>query len=305
MPKPRRYRHMQDLARMRALLMAGRRAANGSYYVHIGDLNWWLFYDEQPASVLQHVYLWESQDELSGWALLSHRWRTFDVFVHPALRGSQQAKDMYAWAQDQLAGEIRRLGGRDIRTMWVEEHDHAVTHMLLDQGFEPGPSGMLVMVRSLKGKLPSTPIPQGFGVRSVAGEQEAAARAAASYAAFELSWEIQRYVQRYQNFMRTPVYTPELDLVTVTPEGKHASFCLCWPDPVNKIGLFEPVGTHPQYQRQGLGRAVMYEGLRRLRARGMTRAMVCAETDNLPAHSLYESAGFKKTGHLITFSKAI
>jgi hypothetical protein len=40
MVPPRPYRDPADLDRMRALLQAGRKAANGSYYVHIGDLNW-------------------------------------------------------------------------------------------------------------------------------------------------------------------------------------------------------------------------------------------------------------------------
>lgn len=290
---------------MRALLMAGRRSANGSYYVHIGDLNWWLFYSEKPSEVLRQVYLWERGDELAGWALLSTRWRTFDVFVHPSLRGGDQAVAMYAWAQERLASLLRDLGGRDMRTMWIEQHDQAVGEMLLGQGFSPAPGGMLLMTRSLAGELPRVSTPAGYGVRNVAGMDEAAARAKASYAAFQSDWEIRRYVQRYRKFMRAPVYMPELDLVAVTPEGWHASFCLCWPDPVNHIGLFEPVGTHPQYQRMGLGRAVMHEGLQRLQARGMTQAMVCAETDNEAARGLYGSAGFEATGRLVTYSKAI
>jgi len=305
MRRPRRYRSLQDLARMRALLMAGRRAAKGSYYVHIGDLNWWLFYSEKPADLLWHVYLWEQGDQLAGWALLSLQWRTFDVFVHPALRGSAQAIEMYAWAQARLTSVVRDLGGQDIRTMWIDEQDQAVGEMLLEQGFAPEEGAMLVMERSLAQRLPSFSAPQGYDVRNVAGEDEAAARAQPSHAAFKSSWEIERYIRRYRNFMRAPVYMPDLDLVTIAPDGRHASFCLCWPDPVNKIGLFEPVGTHPQYQRLGLGRAVMGEGLRRLQARGMTHAMVCAEMDNPAAQALYASAGFETIGRLLTYVKPI
>lgn len=41
---PRKYTGHNDLLRMQKLLMAGRRAQNGSYYVHVGDLSWWLYY---------------------------------------------------------------------------------------------------------------------------------------------------------------------------------------------------------------------------------------------------------------------
>ena len=40
----RPYRDERDLEAMRNLLMAGRKVNNGSYYIHPGDLNWWLYY---------------------------------------------------------------------------------------------------------------------------------------------------------------------------------------------------------------------------------------------------------------------
>jgi mycothiol synthase len=93
--------------------------------------------------------------------------------------------------------------------------------------------------------------------------------------------------------------------VAATPEGKIGAFCIVWPDSVNQVGLFEPVGTHPDYQRKGLGRAVMLEGLRRLQQRGMSRAMVCTGEDNLPGVKLYESMGFHITNKLGHYEKTI
>jgi hypothetical protein len=37
---PRAYSNPQDLEKMRLLLIEGRRANNGTYYVHVGDLSW-------------------------------------------------------------------------------------------------------------------------------------------------------------------------------------------------------------------------------------------------------------------------
>ncbi len=60
---------------------------------------------------------------------------------------------------------------------------------------------------------------------------------------------------------------------------------------VNRIGMLEPVGTHPDHQRRGLGRVVVREGLRRLATLGATVAYVgCA--DSKPAGCLYRSVGF-------------
>ncbi len=77
------------------------------------------------------------------------------------------------------------------------------------------------------------------------------------------------------------------------PDGRIAAFCIAWLDPLNRVGLFEPVGTHLDFQRKGLGRAVVFEGLRQLRAAGMQTAIVGAESDNPPAYHLYVSVGFR------------
>ena len=96
------------------------------------------------------------------------------------------------------------------------------------------------------------------------GEPEVEMRARAQYGAFGSSAPFERYLERFRKFMRSPVYDPDLDIVAVAPDGQIGAFCIVWMDPVNRVGLFEPVGTHPDFQRRGLGRAVMLEGLRRL-----------------------------------------
>lgn len=305
MNDPRPYRDAQDLASMRTLLMVGRKSASGSYYVHTGDLNWWLFYAENTGEMLKNIYLWEDHDQIQGWALLSPDWRAFDVFVRPELRGSAQALEMYRWAQERLARLVQPQGAKEINTMWIFESDTVLAGMLKELGFSPGTYSMHYLERPLEKPVSIPALPAGYKVRSMLGEAEAPARAAASHAAFESEWPIDRYVSRYLKFMRTPVYMQDLDVVAVAPGGRHVAFCISWPDPVNKVGLLEPVGAHPDYRNMGLSKAVVLEGLRRLRARGMTRAIVCAESANSAARRLYESAGFGLQNTLRTFVKPV
>jgi ribosomal protein S18 acetylase RimI-like enzyme len=63
-----------------------------------------------------------------------------------------------------------------------------------------------------------------------------------------------------------------------------------WFDDVSRVGLFEPVATVPAHQRHGLGRAVMSEGMRRLKRMGGTKAFVGSNSDE--AGALYASMGF-------------
>lgn len=71
---------------------------------------------------------------------------------------------------------------------------------------------------------------------------------------------------------------------------RSAGFCTVWFDPVTRTGMFEPVGVVPEHQRLGIGKALMVEGLQRLKALGARLAYVSSYGE--PAHSLYAGAGF-------------
>jgi ribosomal protein S18 acetylase RimI-like enzyme len=56
--EPRPYREESDLRAMRRILIAGRAARGPTYYVHIGDLNWWLFCSETADDFRPRTFLW-------------------------------------------------------------------------------------------------------------------------------------------------------------------------------------------------------------------------------------------------------
>jgi ribosomal protein S18 acetylase RimI-like enzyme len=303
---PRRFAGIDDFQRMQALLVAGRKSNNGSYYVHAGDLSWWLYYIDADQELMNHAYLWESPErggELDGWALLTPGWRSFDVFAHPALRGSWQAQAMYAWGEERITEIAAAQGKQEIYTIWISAHDPLMAAYLQGRGFERHPEYHVQMARTLSEDLPLPELPQGYAVRNVRGEVEADQRAAASYAAFQSDKPWDSYVKRYHRFMQSPVYRAEHDLVVAAPDGRLASFCILWMDEVNKVGLFEPVGTHPDFQRMGLGKALMLAGLQRMQAEGMQAAIVNTDHDNLAALGLYRSAGFEQSDELLAYFK--
>jgi ribosomal protein S18 acetylase RimI-like enzyme len=307
MIEPRPYRDERDLEKILALLADGRQANNGTYYVHTGDLKWWLFYTANPR--WDQLFLWEDDcGDLLGWVLYSPDWRAFDAFVRPDLRGTPQAEAIDAWAVEGITQIVRRAGGRQaIRTVWISEKDAVVTGWLRRAGFVPDDEYqfMHLMARSLAAPIPAPSLPEGYQLRQVAGESDVENRAAAQHAAFESDMPMEAYCQRYLRFMRSPVYEPERDIVIAAPDGRIAAFCILWLDPLNRVGLFEPVGVHPAYQRRGLGKAVVQEGLRRMQARGMCSAIVCSLWDNAASYRLYEAAGFRAVDILRTFVKAI
>jgi mycothiol synthase len=304
--EPRPYRSEIDLDRMRSLLQVGRQAANGTYYVHTGDLNWWLYYPPLDHDLWQYIHLWDdpaNPDRLLGWSLLSPRWSAFDVYVQPELRCSPLAAAMYTWAEEQISTITRTRGKDHIYMMWVSQGDGVLNGHLQRRGFQRTPDDVAYMTRSLVEPIPASCLPDGYVVGCVGNKVEE--RAAAQYGAFESDAPIEVYIQRYRNFMHAPIYDPELDVVAMASDGRVGAFCIVWLDPVNQVGLFEPVGTHPDFRQRGLGKAVMFEALRRLRERGMTNAILCANQDNLPAVKLYEAVGFRTTDVHLTYQQAL
>jgi ribosomal protein S18 acetylase RimI-like enzyme len=130
-------------------------------------------------------------------------------------------------------------------------------------------------------------------------------RARAQFCAFASQAAFESYLKRFENFMGSPVYDNNLDIVAVAPDGQIGALCIIWLDSVNRVGLFEPVGTHPDFQRQGLGRAVVMEGMRRMKDRGMDQAIVSTNEDNTTAINFYESLGFRIASRLGTYEKDV
>ena len=61
-------------------------------------------------------------------------------------------------------------------------------------------------------------------------------------------------------------------------------------------GHLARLATHPQYQRQGIGYAILRDLLVQFKQRGAMRITVNTQEDNLASIALYENAGFTRTG---------
>jgi len=290
---------------MRSILVEGRRAGGPVYYVHVGDLNWWLFYLDPDFE--NRLYLWENEHDgkVLGWILFSLRFRAFDVFVDPNPSLHEQRKRLFLWAEERMRRMVRVQGGQDLSTMWVSACDSQLVAHLESRGFARSDDHILYMQRPLDQPVSEPPLPPGYCLRRVAGEHEVEQRAIVSHAAFESTKPFERYTQGTLRFIRSSVYTPDLDVVAVAPDGQFAEFCICWMDEANQVGHLEPVGTHPRFRRKGLGAAVVSEGLQRMKARGMTAAGVCVESGNRPAQRLYESVGFRGVLRIDTYVKGL
>ena len=89
------------------------------------------------------------------------------------------------------------------------------------------------------------------------------------------------------------LYDPTLDLAVEDADGGVAGYALFWFDPTTLVGLLEPMRVEEDYQRRGLGRMLLTNGLDRLARKGARRLKVGFATD--AARNLYLGAGFVQT----------
>jgi len=96
------------------------------------------------------------------------------------------------------------------------------------------------------------------------------------------------------------LYDPSLDLAVEAPSGDVAGYALFWFDPVTEVGLVEPMRVEDAYQRRGLARAMLTEGLERLARRGARRLKVGYGSET--GRRLYVGAGFRVTSTSRSYS---
>lgn len=162
--------------------------------------------------------------------------------------------------------------------------------------------------RSLNEPIPLPTLPSGFVLRTVAGESEADALAALHRAAFGTP---HMTVEERLAMMRVPDYDPSLDLVIVAPDGRLAAYCLCSvcreenEQTGRNDGSTDPLATHPDWKRRGLGKALLLAGMRLLKSRGVDCAVLGTSSDNAAMLATAQSAGFHVRSVTVWFAKPI
>ncbi|HZS90004.1 MAG TPA: GNAT family N-acetyltransferase [Chloroflexota bacterium] len=258
---------------------------------HVGDV-WWGLYQNTVFRPQEHIRLWWDAD---GRPLGFVWFYPPDEFSWQLLPGTPDRKlledEMFEWAE-QHARDVARHEGLPNPTVTSSalDVDPDGSGCLLRRGFRRAERRFIHLYRDLAAAPLPADADAGVVVRPIAGPHEYEARVNLHRDVWQPS---KVTIEAYERLQTAAGYEADLDLVAVTPEGTLASYCICWLDRITRVGLFEPVGTRYSCRRKGYGRAVMLEGLRRLRDRGMARARVLSAADNEAAIALYRSAGFQ------------
>jgi ribosomal protein S18 acetylase RimI-like enzyme len=209
--------------------------------------------------------------------------------IHPDYRHLET--EMIAWAENHLTEPKAGNTGCQLQ-FFIYEYDVRRQQLLEERGYQKMDYGGVIRhMRLVQRPLVQPQLAKGYTLRTTNPENGRDAQQIADLlnAAFNRTFH---NALEYQQFTRhATCFHPELDLVAVAADGRFAAYVGVPYDQFNKRGIFEPVCTHPDYRQKGLAKALMQEGLHRLKALGAVDVVV--ETgDMVPANRLYTSMGF-------------
>jgi ribosomal protein S18 acetylase RimI-like enzyme len=271
---------------MQAVTAAAWQVEGSHAPQHVGDVAW-MRYQHAGRESEWRTRLWQLDGEDVAWAWV----RETDSILFWCLRPD---------VREALVDEVLDWAA-PVRIVEVQSTDAVSRTALERRGYRPDDAERVLAIhhRELANE-PEVEMPPGFRLRTV-GPEDLAVRTELH----QIVWAPSRVTEEsYAAVQAAWPYRPELDCVVEAPNGQLAAYCLAWLDPDNRAGELEPVGTHPDFRRLGLGSAVCRHALRRLEQEGATRAVVYAiadDPDNPGPKALYESIGFVETSRFLRY----
>jgi mycothiol synthase len=179
----------------------------------------------------------------------------------------------------------------------AEETELGHIALLEEAGFGPL-RWFFLMRRPTLDDIPEAPLPPGLELRPVTSDQHRAIFDAEDEA-FRDHWQSRAVTEEdFESlFKRVDLDT---DLWVVAWDGNEVAGVVqnwTWADENRQLGVargwLEHISVRRPWRRRGLGRAITAESLRRLRAAGMTEAMLGVDAESATgALGLYEGLGF-------------
>ncbi|MCB0107823.1 MAG: GNAT family N-acetyltransferase [Caldilineaceae bacterium] len=298
----RPYQSRTDVALLQTFNAHAIAETAGCGYLQPGDIPHHIFSGNKYYDPAEVLTIWEDESGVAGWALADPSHGGFDAQVRPDLRGGDFDRELLTFVEAHTVELMQRHGiDRDQLIVEGDRCDTARVALLKELGWHLLDEPPWVVNRAPLVDLPAPVLPAGFTIRAATGVEEAAALVAVHVGAFGSTWT----PDLYRKVMESPGYAAEREFVVVAPDGAFAAFTVTWHDEVNRTGLFEPVGTHRDYQRRGLGKALLLTVMHKMAAAGLEHAIVVNEGTNEASRNLYRSCGFQPWHLVDDYAKAV
>jgi mycothiol synthase len=234
----------------------------------------------------ERIKIWEEDGSIIG---IVHPEDTYNAFlqINPKYRFLEA--EMIDWAEKNIAMPVQD-GSKKI-VIWVNESDHYRQQLLQKRGYIKGKECNFLNVRKIDNII-TIPIAEGYTICSMEEGVDMIRRYNVTNQAFNPAASYQFELPgSFKKMIKAPMYRMDLDIIALREDDSVAAACTIWYDERHQFGMIEPVGTHPEHQRKGLGKAVVVKGLNRLKLIGAQYAYVESFGEN--RYSFYRSIGFE------------
>lgn len=213
-----------------------------------------------------------------------------EVFIQ-VLPGYGYLKEILLnYAEENNFQGISRSTGRLIRSVYVNEFDKDMETLLNARGYEKWEQFADENSRYLlDAPPPIAELPQGFSIKSLEDENDL-------YKINRVLWRgfnhdgppPEEEVEGRLFGQQAPTFRKDLTIVIVAPDGEFVSYCGMWYVAQHQVAYLEPLATDPDFRRMGLGKAAVYESMRRVQALGAKIVWVGS------GQEFYKAIGFKQ-----------
>jgi GNAT superfamily N-acetyltransferase len=250
---------------------------------HVARWDYWIWFanpDIEKITLEENVFIWETESgHITAVLNPEQRGQVFPQ-IHGDFCTSELKKEMITVAEEHLTTADK--GGHRKLCYWIDSKDKSYKEILTRRGFHQvdSPESQEVQHRrSLDEPLAAVSLISGYTIRSQADGLELLERCYASGLGFHnddihVARDNRDHPTWYHHIQSAPLYRRDLDIVAVASDGSIASFCTIWFDDMTRTAYIEPVATVPAHQQKGLGKAVIVEGLHRLKRMGCKVAFV-------------------------------
>lgn len=293
----RPYRSEEDYWRMRQFLrdvMLLNDLHQHSWHVARLDYWWWFAQPDLEKMKLEEVmFFWETETREIAAILNPEGKGQAYLQVHPKYRTPELEEEMIVTAERYLKYPNRE--GKQRNIVFADSKDTLRHDILKRRGYqkvERPETSETIHIFPLHKEITEVKTPAGYTIRAMGHGLELLERCYASGLGFHnddinTARENRDGPTWYHHIQNAPLYRRDLDIVAIASDGSVASFCTVWFDDVTRTAYFEPVATVPKHQRHGLGKAVLTEGLKRLKIMRAKIATVGGYSD--AANGLYFS----------------
>ena len=233
------------------------------------------------------IGIWENKDGDIVGVVHSENEEPGEAFIQIHPDYTTLYDEMVTYIETYLADKVGNVG---YVKLYIYDDNEQLKKIAYARGYRKLASGTPIL-EYIIGDIPELQLPKDFRIKSVLDEDDVEKRRKAYAIAFGSHYGPSAWspASAFKIMQEAPDYRKDLDLFVVGSNGEYASFCTVWIDVKNKYGNFEPVGTHVEYRRMGLARAVMLEGFRRMIQYGATRSFMESKNE------FYQKIGSIKT----------